>query len=41
MWRETQCQECHAWSPHHDWYHDLPPVDADAIIEDRDAAPAA
>ena len=28
VWRETQCLACHAWSPHHAWYHDLPPVDA-------------
>jgi len=33
VWRETQCHECHEWSPHHDWYHDLPPVDVDAITE--------
>jgi len=33
VWRETQCHECTAWSPHHDWYHDLPPVDVDAITE--------
>jgi hypothetical protein len=38
VWRETQCHECHAWSPHHDWYHDLPPVDVDAITEGEEAA---
>ncbi len=26
--RDTQCPACHGWSPHHDWYRDLPPVDA-------------
>jgi len=40
VWRETQCHECHAWSPHHDWYHGLPPVDVDAITEGKEAAPA-
>ena len=28
VWRQTQCLACHEWSPHFDWYHDLPPVDA-------------
>jgi hypothetical protein len=27
VWRDTQCLACSAWSPHHDWYRDLPPVD--------------
>jgi hypothetical protein len=40
VWRETQCHECHEWSPHHDWYHDLPPVDVNAIAEGNEAAPA-
>jgi hypothetical protein len=38
VWRETQCHECRAWSPHHDWYHDLPPVDVDAITADEGAS---
>jgi len=37
VWRETQCHQCHEWSPHHDWYHDLPPVDVGAITEEQDA----
>ncbi|MCS3857218.1 putative RNA-binding Zn-ribbon protein involved in translation (DUF1610 family) [Salinibacter ruber] len=37
VWRETQCHECRAWSPHHDWYHDLPPVDVDAVTEGQEA----
>lgn len=28
VWRDTQCLACQKWSKHHDWYHDLPPVDA-------------
>ena len=39
VWRETQCHECHAWSPHHDWYHDLPPVDVDAVAKGEEATP--
>jgi len=27
VWRETQCLRCSVWSPHHDWYHNLPPVE--------------
>ncbi|HTL34210.1 MAG TPA: hypothetical protein VL326_13865 [Kofleriaceae bacterium] len=23
-WRETQCLQCHQWSPHDDWYLDEP-----------------
>ena len=38
VWRETQCHECRAWSPHHDWYHDLPPVDVDAVTEGQEAS---
>ena len=38
VWRETQCHECTVWSPHHDWYHDLPPVDVDEITEGEEAA---
>jgi len=22
------CLACQRWSPHHEWYHDLPPIDA-------------
>ncbi|WP_412068967.1 hypothetical protein [Rubrivirga sp. IMCC43871] len=28
VWRETQCLACAQWAKHHDWYHDLPPIDA-------------
>lgn len=21
QWKDTQCLECHRWSPHEDWYH--------------------
>ncbi len=28
VWRDTQCLACQKWSKHHDWYRDLPPVDA-------------
>ncbi len=28
VWRRTECMACHEWSLHHDWYHDLPPVEA-------------
>lgn len=34
VWRETQCLRCLRVSPHHDWYHDLPEVDLDAIVEE-------
>ena len=47
---EIYCPECE-WEPppsaewtcecgHHDWYHDLPPVDVDAIAEGEEAAAA-
>ncbi len=32
VWRETVCLACKRWSKHHDWYHDLPSVDA--LLED-------
>ena len=35
VWRETACLACARWSPHHDWYHDLPPVDA--LLEEAGA----
>ena len=38
VWTETQCLACKKWSPHHDWYHDLPPVDMEEILE-TEAAP--
>lgn len=28
VWRDTQCLSCIQWSKHHDWYHNLPSVDA-------------
>ncbi len=31
VWRETQCLQCNAWSPHHDWYHNLPPVEIEEM----------
>ncbi len=37
VWRETQCHQCHEWSPHHDWYHDLPPVDVEEMTETEEA----
>jgi hypothetical protein len=32
VWRETQCLACRRFSPHHDWYRDLPPVDFEEIV---------
>jgi hypothetical protein len=26
--------ECSKWSPHHDWYHDYPPIDLEEITEE-------
>ena len=41
VWRDTQCLSCRRWSKHHDWYHDLPPVDELVReAEDVQAAPA-
>lgn len=34
VWQKTQCLECQKWSPHHEWYHDLPPVDLEEITEE-------
>jgi hypothetical protein len=25
------------WSPHHDWYHDLPGVDLEEVLEEEAA----
>ena len=33
VWRDTVCLACHCWSKHHDWYHDLPPVEVDEVEE--------
>lgn len=33
VWLKTQCHECHEWSPHHDWYHDLPSINIDEILK--------
>ena len=33
VWRETQCLACTRFSPHADWYRDLPPVNLDEILE--------
>jgi hypothetical protein len=27
VWRETCCHRCAKWSPHFDWYHDLPEIE--------------
>lgn len=27
IWRDTQCPECAKWSPHVDWYVDLPAIE--------------
>lgn len=35
VWREAQC---HQWSPHHDWYHDLLPVDVEELAEGEETA---
>ena len=35
VWRDTQCLACARWSKHHDWYRDLPPVDA--LLADAEA----
>ena len=40
VWQDTQCPACGQWSKHHDWYHDLPPVDA-AVLEATETAPEA
>ncbi len=37
VWRDTQCLACLCWSPHVDWYHDLPPVDLGRLIDRIDA----
>lgn len=26
QWKETSCHACLQWSPHLDWYHDVPTV---------------
>jgi len=39
VWRQTQCPKCHAWSPHHDWYRDLPAIEVleEALTEEQQA----
>lgn len=32
VWRDTECLSCFYWSKHHDWYHDLAPIDIDEYI---------
>ena len=32
-WKVTQCPECHVWSPHDEWYHDMPPVETEQAEE--------
>ena len=44
VWRETMCLSCVRWSPHADWYHNLPDVDVEALLEEgvlEDDAPGA
>ncbi|GIV59753.1 MAG: hypothetical protein KatS3mg043_0842 [Rhodothermaceae bacterium] len=38
VWHRTCCPRCFRWSPHHDWYQDLPPVDALLHRADEPAA---
>ena len=33
FWEETQCQACHQWSRHGDWYHEPDPEDAQQARE--------
>ncbi|SDK41671.1 hypothetical protein SAMN05421823_102682 [Catalinimonas alkaloidigena] len=33
-WQHTQCHACAEWSPHVDWYHDLPEIDLEAMLEE-------
>lgn len=43
VWRDTMCLACARWSPHADWYHDLPDVDVEELLEEavlEDDAPA-
>lgn len=35
VWLETDCLACSRTSKHHDWYHDLPPVDMELLVEDH------
>lgn len=37
VWQKTQCLACSEWSPHHDWYHDLPGVDLEEVLEEEAA----
>jgi hypothetical protein len=32
VWRDTECLACQRISKHHDWYHDLPPVELETIV---------
>lgn len=32
--KQTQCPFCHRWSPHTDWYGDLPHIDWQSIQAD-------
>lgn len=38
QWRETCCLECKKWSPHLDWYHDVPDIFDE--VEDTVEVPA-
>ncbi|MDO1448141.1 hypothetical protein Q0590_17840 [Rhodocytophaga aerolata] len=31
IWRDTQCPECAKWSPHVDWYVDLPAIELEKV----------
>ncbi|WP_457651509.1 hypothetical protein [Rhodocaloribacter sp.] len=36
VWRHTACPRCHEWSPHHEWYHDLPPLDLEEVVSEEE-----
>jgi hypothetical protein len=33
VWKDTQCPACAAWSPHADWYTELPGIQLESIEE--------
>jgi hypothetical protein len=40
-WPQTQCLECHEWSPHEAWYHYPPEHERDVSTEREQALTAA
>jgi hypothetical protein len=32
VWLDTACPSCSKWSKHHDWYHNLPPVNVEEDV---------